>query len=396
MESMATPSPAPRPSGDLGPDGLLASDLWLDRPDAPEEIARRRSRGELSDAEAANLESFWRDGYFVFPLDVDDGLFDALDRDVDRLWEEQPAWVAFAYQSLLTRFSGGDADKRRPASRIADLHEFSTPALELYLHPQLFRYVELILGEPALATQSLYFQWGSQQALHRDPIHVRMTPPTHLVAAWIALEEIHPGCGELRYVPGSHRLPYYEFAPGRYAFDHKKDTLDQVRAAEQWDLDRCAEAGFEPVSLRCRRGECLIWHHSLLHGGSYPEDPALTRKSFVVHYTSRANMASTRNTYVDPYAPAEPGESEPPVRIYHSSRTHRMGGRHGFVSPLVERLPGEIRQRFEEALRPEQGLARLNAELDGARREIETMKASKFWKLHDAWWALRRKAGLGR
>jgi hypothetical protein len=393
---MATQAPTPRSPGELGPDGLLVSDLWLDRPDALEEIARRRSRGELTDEEAANLETFWRDGYFVFPLDVDEGLFDALDRDVDRLWEEQPPWVAYAYGSLLTRFSGGDGDKRRPASRIADLHEFSTPALELYLHPQLFRYVELILGERALATQSLYFQWGSQQALHRDPIHVRMTPPAHLVAAWIALEDIQPSCGELRYVPGSHRLPYYEFEPGRYAFDHKKDTQDQVLAGQQWDLDRCAEAGLEPAALRCRRGECLLWHHSLLHGGSYPTGSDLTRKSFVVHYTSRANMAATKNTYIDPFAPPEPGDADPPVRVYHSQRTHRMGGRHGFMSPLVARLPGEIRERYEQAASPEREFARLTHELESSRREIEAMKASRFWKLHDAWWSLRLKLGLGR
>jgi hypothetical protein len=395
MQTTETIPPPEPPARELGPDGLLVSDLWLDRPDAPEQIARRRERGELSHEEATNLGRFWRDGYFVFKLDVDDGLFDALDRDVDRLWHEQPPWLAYAYGSLLTRFSGRDGDKRRPASRIADLHEFSTPALELYLHAQLFRYVELILGEPALATQSLYFQWGSQQALHRDPIHVRMTPPTHLVASWIALEDIEPGCGELRYVPGSHRLPYFEFEPGRYAFDHRKESEREVLAGQQWDLDCCAQSGLEAVPLRCRRGECLVWHHSLLHGGSYPTAPELTRKSFVVHYTSRANMAATRNTYVDPYARPEPGEPDPPVRVYPSDRTHRLGGRHGFVSPLVEHLPAEARERFEQAAQAERRIVELTGELDASRREIDAMKASRFWKLHDAWWKLRRAVGRG-
>lgn len=395
MATTDTPSPASAPTGELGPDGLLRSDLWLDRPDAPEEIARRRAQGEITAEEATHLETFWRDGYFVFSLDVDDGLFDAIDRDVDRLWAEQPPWVAYAYQSLLTRFSGGDGERRRPASRIADLHEFSTPALELYLHRQLFRYVELILGEPALATQSLYFQWGSQQALHRDPIHVRMKPPWHLVAAWIALEDVQPGCGELRYVPGSHRLPYYELEPGRYAFDHRKDTEEQVLAGQQWDLDRCAERGLEPVPLHCRRGECLVWHHSLLHGGSYPSGEGLTRKSFVVHYTSQAQMPATRNTYVDPYALPEPGEADPPVRVYHSDHTHRMGGRHGFVSPLVARLPEEVRERYARAAAAERRIAELESAVEAGRREVETMKASRFWKLRDAWWKLRRTVARG-
>lgn len=389
------PTPETPAPGEIGPDGLLPSDLWLDQPDAAREIERRHARGELTDDEAANLETFRRDGYFVFPLDVDEGLFDALDRDVDRLWAEQPPWVAYAFASLLTRFSGRDGDKRRPASRISDLHEFSTPALELYLHPRLFRYVELILGQKALATQTLYFQWGSQQALHRDPIHVKMTPPAHLVAAWIALEDIQPGCGELRYVPGSHRLPYYEFAPGRYTFDHHLDTQEQILEGQQWDLDRCAEAGLEPVPLRCKRGEALIWHHSLLHGGSYPTDPELTRKSLVVHYTSLANMAATRNTYLDPFARPEPGEPTPPARVYHSGRTHVMGGNHGFASPLAERAPGEVRAWLAEAEAAERRITELSAELEQRRHEIDVMKASRFWKLRDAWWTLRQKVGLG-
>jgi hypothetical protein len=379
----------------LGADGLLESDLWLDRPDAPEEIARRRAAGRISEEEAAHLEHFWRHGYFTFELDLDAGLCDAIDADVERLWREQPPWMAFAYHSLLTRFSGDDREKRKPSSRIADLHEYSTPALELYLHPRLHRYVELVLERPALATQSLYFQWGSQQALHRDPIHVRMNPPSHLVASWVALEDIRPGSGELQYVAGSHRLPYFEFEPGRYFFDHKKDAPERAREAERWDLERCREKSLAPQPFHPKRGECLIWHHSLLHGGAELVDPTLTRKSFVVHYTSRPNMPATMNTYLDPYAAPEPGEKSPPARVYHSRRRHRMGDREGFVSPLVERFSEEARERYRRPAEGDQRIAALGAELAACRAEIEAMKASRFWKLHDAWWAMKRRLGGG-
>ena len=142
-----------------GADGLLESDLWIDRPDAPEEIERRRSAGRISDEEAANLEHFWRHGYFTFKLDLDAELCDAIDADVERLWQEQPPWMAFAYHSLLTRFSGNDQEKRKPSSRIADLHEYSTPALELYLHPQLHRYVELVLERETAAEERPRVRW---------------------------------------------------------------------------------------------------------------------------------------------------------------------------------------------------------------------------------------------
>lgn len=395
MHMMGAPAESSR-ERDWDADGLLASDLWLDRPDAPREIARRRDRGELTPAEAENLEKFWRDGFFVFRPQVDEQLYAELDADVERLWREQPPWMTFAYHSLLTRFAGGDEPNRQPSSRIADLHEFSTPALELYLHPEMFRYVELILGEPAIATQSLYFQWGSQQALHRDPIHVRMTPPAHLVATWTALEDIRPGSGELHYVPGSHRLPYFAFEPGRYVFDHRKDPTARAREGELWDLERCRAAGLEVVPLRCRRGECLIWHHSLLHGGSPLTDPSLTRKSFVVHYTSRANMPATRNSYVDRFAQAAEGEGAPPTRIYHSRRQHLLRGCHGFVSPLVEHFAGEVRDRYATPEEAVKRIGQLEGELARQRAELAAMRSSRFWRLHDAWWSMKRRLGLAR
>jgi len=177
--------------------------------------------------------------------------------------------------------------------------------------------------------------------------------------------------------------------------DHKLDSQEQVLAGQQWDLDRCAEAGLEPVPLRCNRGECLIWHHSLLHGGSYPTGDHLTRKSFVVHYTSRAHMQATQNTYIDPYARPEEGEADPPVRVYRSDVTHRIGGRHGFMSPLVARLPEEVRGHFGRAAAAERRIAQLERTVAAGEREIETMKASRFWKLRDAWWKLRRAVGRG-
>ena len=417
---------------DLGSDGLLRSDLWVDRPDAAQEAERRVAAGLLTEEEAANLVKFARDGYFVFKPSIPDELFEAIDADVERLWREQPPWMSFAYNSLLTRFGvGGDEEKRRPSSRIADLHDFSAAALELYLHPDLFRYVELILGQPAVATQSLYFQWGSLQALHRDPIHVRMRPPAHLVASWFALEDIRPGSGELHYVPGSQKAPYFEFEPGRYFFDHKKDATERAREAERWDLERCAERGLKEEALLCKQGECLVWHHSLLHGGSPLDDERKTRKSFVVHYTSAANMPSTRNSYVDRFAAPLEGESSPPVRIYESDRLHRMRGCRGFRSPLAEQHGREMKALFGgqsrlderllekarelEALKKEPDRmaeelrqlalrsATTEARLAGAesaaatlRAELDAMKMSKFWKLRDAWWGAKRAIGLSR
>ncbi len=327
-------SAKPKAAGPLTRDGLLASDLWLDQPDAHAEIGRRLAAGALRAEQAEKLRHFVDRGYLTLSLDQPQAVYDDVWRTVERLWREKPWNVAYAYHSPLRVFALADeARDRRPSVRIADLHSASEGALALYLERQIFDYVELIWGQPAVATQSLTFEYGSQQALHRDPVHVHTSPPSHLVAAWIALEDIGERCGALTYIPGSHRLPYWRDARGDYRLHQAGHGEKEIRAALDFDLEQCARRGLSPELFTCRRGEVLIWHHSLLHGGSPPADPALTRKSFVVHFSTLANYKRLRQTVVEP-ARDEAGK---PIERSHTFGTDRLlerDGCRGFDNPL--------------------------------------------------------------
>ena len=363
----------------LDSNGRLRSDLWIDQPSAAAEIERRRATGEISAGEADALEHLRTYGYCVVRPAFRASLSEDLLGDVERLWRDQPPDVAFAYQSLLTRFSGQDERARKPSCRIADLHAWSETARRLYLDGEIYRFVELAFGEPAIATQSLYFQWGSQQALHRDPMHVQMERPAHLLAAWVALEDILPGSGPLMYVPGSHLLPYYQFEPGNIVHDDRRDGVDGVLRAEAWDRDHCAAAGISAQPFLARKGDVLIWHHSLLHGGSTPTDPAQTRQSFVIHYSTRRHMHKVSNTYLDPFA-AAPGEP-PQRRVYVTDRILEAPGATGFDSPLHVQFTEEARRMLAD------GGLRL-------RERVAAMEASRFWRARNAWFAVKRRLGL--
>ena len=315
-----------RPVGPLSPDGLLASELWLDQRNAHRMIRKKLRKRQIDEQRAELLRHFTDKGYMVLPLDLDQGIYSEIDSAVERLWRERPEDVAYAYHSLLRRFSDSEAEHRQPSCRIADFHTFCEAAMALYLNREIFDLIELIFGQPAVATQSLYFEWGSQQGLHRDPVYVQMTPPSHLAAVWIALEDIGPDCGPLVYVPGSHRQPYYQYQPGRFVFDHSADGEAELKASWEWDERHCRGAGLELETLTCRRGDVLIWHHSLLHGGSTPTDPSLTRKSFVVHFSTMTSMPRVLNSYL------RPGEETPEVLL--SERILERDGCRGFDSPL--------------------------------------------------------------
>ena len=318
----------------LDAEGRFRSSLWFDLPGAHDRIAAWERERRVDEELAAALRQFVDDGFLTLQLALPEELYPAIDADVDRLWRERPADVAFAYQSRLTPFVYADeAEHRRPGCRIADLHSWSPSALDLYLHPRVFEVVNLLFGEPAIATQSLYFQYGSYQLLHRDPVHVPVVPPWNLLAAWIALEDIDPRSSVLTYVPGSHRLGYYRFADGDYRHDARRHGVEDTQAMAAFEAEQCRAAGLSEQTFVPRRGGLLIWHHSLLHGGPRAQDQSLTRKSFVVHYTTRAQARRRRGEFVE-RVPAADGTLVERLRMVESDEVLERGAAAGFDNPL--------------------------------------------------------------
>src|SRR3954469_6545516 len=215
--------------------------LWIDTEEAERAIA---SRSDITPEESANLGKFARDGYFITHIDLSAADAAQIDADVNRLWREKPPDVAFAYDSPPLRFSAAnESTQRKPRYRIHDLHWGSEFARSPYVDRTLIRYASLILGEEAVATQSLYFEFGSQQPLHRDSIVVPTPQFGRLLASWIALEDIDPQSGALAYVPGSQKLPFYEFRPGRYVYDPTCMGAADVEAAMRFYDEQLQKSG---------------------------------------------------------------------------------------------------------------------------------------------------------
>lgn len=320
--------------GPLTREGLLASDLWVDQPDAPARLERMVKKGEVRPEQAERLTHFLERGYLTFSLGLPDRVYEDVQQSVDRVWKEKPADLAWANQGPLRSFAEADeARDRRHSYRIADLYSHSEAALGFYLDRTVFDYVELILGQPAVATQALYFEFGSQQPLHRDPVFVQAKPASHLVAVWIALEDIGRGCGPLVYVPGSHRLPYYQFEPGEHRYDQSRYGEAESKAMAEWDRKQVEERGLPTETFTCRKGDALIWHSSLLHGGSVVTDPSLTRKSFVVHFSTLAHHKLRRQKIVELF-PGENGERVERPRIFETEHVLVRNNCHGLDNPM--------------------------------------------------------------
>ncbi len=148
-----------------------------------------------------------------------------------------------------------------------------------------------------------------------------------MLASWIALEDIDPSSGPLAYVPGSHRLPFYAFQPGKFVYDPTCMGDADVKAAMKFYDDALNASGLQTKLFLARRGEVLLWHSALLHGGGAVGDERLTRKSFVVHYSARAQQRS-RDCAV-----RENGESSE-ESVFTTSDVIERAGAFGFANPL--------------------------------------------------------------
>jgi ectoine hydroxylase-related dioxygenase (phytanoyl-CoA dioxygenase family) len=120
--------------------------------------------------------------------------------------------------------------------------------------------------------------------MHQDTAYVVVSSPLQLSAAWIALEDVQPGSGELMYYRGSHRLPEYLFSGEHKHWSPERDGPEQHAEWARLLNENAERLGMERQTFLARKGDVLIWSADLAHGGSPVTDASLTRRSLVGHF----------------------------------------------------------------------------------------------------------------
>jgi ectoine hydroxylase-related dioxygenase (phytanoyl-CoA dioxygenase family) len=271
---------------------------WFDAPDALDRISEHAA----DDAERALFTRWIEDGYFVArdlvpTTDIDDML-----RSIEELWSA-PTPIA-GLELIDLRESIHDPPQKlshaellalpaelRARMRIASdwrLHGFhyvNAAASRIFHAPPLRGLVSRLLGHPARPFAAINFMSGSQQHLHQDMAVFHIYPHDYLVGAWIACEDVRPGSGPLVLHAGSHRSPMF---PGFSDYPQTNlRTADPTTAAlyNAWIADQAAR--HPRHEFLARKGEVLLWHGMLIHGGASVTVRGSTRKSMVLHYTVR-------------------------------------------------------------------------------------------------------------
>jgi len=232
--------------------------MWIDAPGSNERLQSFRSvRLKVA------LSELIRDGFTVLKRNSPAELCDRVVNDFGRYCAQHPEHQDFC-------------DGNRLHDRLANLHLWSDSAKELALEESVLEIVEAAFESPASLVGSLYFERGSEQDIHRDTPSFYTIPLNHYFGVWHALEDVSPDAGALTYYAGGHRLaPDSEFIGS---------GIENMDAYFRSVVAACEAGGVKRKTFFAEKGDTLIWHPQLPHGGSPIANPSRSRRSIVFHY----------------------------------------------------------------------------------------------------------------
>lgn len=266
---------------------------WVDLSNAHDLVEGKREIGHATEEEARALHAFVDDGFVILPKAVPGDLLDELEQDIARAKDGSFETVYVEHWSdrglEMTRSTRELWGRKLRLPKMHDLHSASDAARRVAFAPAIRRFLQLLFERPPMAFQSLQFTYGTEQPIHQDTAYVVVDSPRELAASWVALEDIAPDSGELEYYVGSHRLDDFlwrgelKSMPSSIGPDHP-EHLGFLKHLH----DASTARGLIRQQFRPKRGDALIWHADLAHGGSKIGNRDVTRKSIVTHYCPSA------------------------------------------------------------------------------------------------------------
>lgn len=239
---------------------------WLDRPNAWQRLAEDPVFQQMDEQRQAAIRQFVEQGYMILPRFFPEAEVDRLNAEIEDLLQDQ---------TLQFNYSG---------RKVMDAFRHAPAANDFFRSPRLLSLLDFMMGKKVVPFQTINFLRGSEQRAHSDSIHMTTFPEGYLIAAWIALEDIKPGTGELFYYPGSHRLPFVSTADYPSGNTSWKLGPNTNRLYEDKIEEILAESDLKKETFLAKKGDVLLWHANLLHGGSPLRDLQSTRRSMVAHY----------------------------------------------------------------------------------------------------------------
>lgn len=232
------------------------------------------------------IEFFIANGYLILKNFFSELQADEIANEVDRLIDEKTVHFNFTNRKIAFAFKKSALLK------------------QVTLNETLINIGSMLLGGNIFPYHTLNFLQGSEQKPHSDAVHMSTYPQGGLIAAWIALEPTDEENGPLVYYPGSHNLPYLHNAD----LDLKENVLlmdSNPNAAYETKMAALLQKHqLKEHTFKAQKGDVLIWHGNLVHGGKPMLNKKRTRKSMVIHYLREESLCwhelSQRPAIIEP------------------------------------------------------------------------------------------------
>lgn len=267
---------------------------WPDRADAKDLIRGKLDIGHITSDEAEQLTHWVDHGYVIIQGALSAELLERAEAALDAAYRGELDDALFHGADVSPESFRWNEKVQTHLVRALDLHWLSADLRAASFAPAICRFLEIVFERRCLASQTLTYRQGSGQSYHMDTFYVPFSSPMQFAASWVALEDVAQGAGELSYFSGSHRLPERLFRDefkGMHELQRVRggDPSQAIREYEVQLPQLAKQYGFEERRFLAKRGDVLIWHAGLAHGGT-PVTDARTRKSLVTHYCP-ANIA---------------------------------------------------------------------------------------------------------
>jgi ectoine hydroxylase-related dioxygenase (phytanoyl-CoA dioxygenase family) len=241
------------------------SRAWLDTGDSAILAPQKEAFGNFSPAIQQKILQWSARGYMILDNYFSAAICDAVNNEIDSLVKKGK--LHFLWNNKLM-FANKKSSLIRGITQDAGISQL----------------LNFLLDKKMVPFQTINFISGSGQRAHSDSVHMTTYPLGYLIAIWVALEDVHADSGPLFYYPGSHKLPY--LLNNEWNKDSSFLSLGKNEYPDYEDMveELITRNNLQKETLLAKKGDVLIWHANLIHGGAPILNKALTRKSMVVHY----------------------------------------------------------------------------------------------------------------
>ncbi len=154
---------------------------------------------------------------------------------------------------------------------------FRSACLDVVTCVSMQEAVRALLGESGKVVQTMYFEGNPETWAHQDTYYLDGRPFGCMTAAWVALEDIHPGAGRFYVYPTSHRIDMAKNGGDfNIAFQHERYKALVQNVIKEQGLERCAP----PLA----KGDVLFWSSKTIHGSLPTTEPSRSRSSVTAHF----------------------------------------------------------------------------------------------------------------